>query len=127
MLLNPADVPSKKTGERQMKTLRVALLQLLPSAVQDNNLRKGLASVKRARAMGADIALFPEMWNCGYRIPEDEEELQSLAVSEDSDFVQAFRNIARFSGIAVGITFLEKTEGKPKNTVILFDREGENC
>ncbi|MBR6405712.1 MAG: carbon-nitrogen hydrolase family protein [Lachnospiraceae bacterium] len=107
-----------------MKTLCVALMQLMPSEKQDNNLRIGLASVKRARAMGADIALFPEMWNCGYRIPEDPEELNALAVTEESDFIEAFRNISRFSGIAVGITFLEKTEGKPKNTIILYDREG---
>ena len=108
-----------------MKTLRVALMQLMPSEKQDNNLRTGLASVKRARTMGADIALFPEMWNCGYRIPENPEELEALAISEESDFIEAFRNLAKFSGIAVGITFLEKTEGKPKNTIILFDKEGK--
>ncbi len=107
-----------------MKTLRVAFLQLMPSAVQDNNLRTGLGAVKRARQMGADIALFPEMWNTGYRIPEEKEELDALSITEDSDFVRAFRNIARFSGIAVGITFLEKTDGKPKNTIVLYDKDG---
>ena len=108
-----------------MKTLKVALLQLMPAKEQDNNLRKGLGFVKRAKAMGADIALFPEMWNTGYRIPEDEEALQALAIPENSDFIEAFQNIARFSEIAVGITFLEKTEGKPKNSMILFDKDGK--
>ena len=111
--------------EDSMKTLRVALLQLMPSDNQDNNLRMGLGAVKRARQMGADIALFPEMWNCGYRIPEDPEELQALSIEPDSDFVEAFQDLAKFSGIAVGITYLEKTDGKPKNTISLFDKNGQ--
>ncbi len=108
-----------------MKTLKVAMMQLMPQERQDDNLRKGLGSVKKAKAMGADIALFPEMWNCGYRIPEDEKALQALAITEDSDFIEAFQNLAKFAGIAVGITFLEKTEGKPKNSFVLFDKEGK--
>ena len=108
-----------------MKSLKIALLQLMPSTSQDENLKRGLGSVKRAKAMGADIALFPEMWNCGYRIPEDPEALSALSITEDSDFIEAFQNLSRFLGIAVGITFLEKTEGKPKNSMILFDREGK--
>ena len=108
-----------------MKNLNVAMLQLLPWGSLENNLRKGLGSVKRARAMGADIVLFPEMWSAGYRIPEDEAELQALAIAPDSDFIEAFQNLARFAGVAVAITFLEKTEEKPKNSMILFDRTGK--
>src|SRR5690348_13696862 len=46
---------------------RVALLQMTAcGADQDANLAKGEAFCRRARAWGADVALFPEMWNIGY-------------------------------------------------------------
>jgi predicted amidohydrolase len=50
-----------------MSVLRVALLQLAAEGVdQRANLAKGEAYCRRAREMGAEIALFPEMWNIGY-------------------------------------------------------------
>ena len=105
--------------------LRIALLQLLPGKVPDEQLDKGIEGCRKAKDMRADIALFPEMWNNGYVIPQDETELESLAVSEDSDFINSFRLIAEELKIAVGITFLEKHEPKPLNSMILFDRNGE--
>ena len=50
-----------------MSSLRVALLQLLAQgADQTANLAAGDAACRAAHAMGADLALFPEMWNIGY-------------------------------------------------------------
>lgn len=50
-----------------MQRLHVALLQMTSCGNdQAANLTKGEAFCRRARAMGADIALFPEMWNIGY-------------------------------------------------------------
>ena len=50
-----------------MTVLRVALLQLRAcGSDQDANLAKGVTFCRHARAMGADIALLPEMWNLGY-------------------------------------------------------------
>ena len=54
-----------------MKSLKVALLQIMPTGTQQGNLEKGTEYCRLAREMGADIALFPEMWNVGYCIPED--------------------------------------------------------
>ena len=51
-----------------MRPLRIALLQIAPCGTEAENLGKGLACCRRAKAMGADIALFPEMWSNGYRI-----------------------------------------------------------
>ena len=51
-----------------MEPLNIALLQLSPAGTLAGNLEKGLAACRRARALGADIALFPEMWSNGYRI-----------------------------------------------------------
>ncbi len=50
-----------------MATLTIALLQMSPCGYdQDAGLRKGEEFCRRAAVMGADIALFPEMWNIGY-------------------------------------------------------------
>lgn len=59
-----------------MNNLKVALLQLMPEDTLDGSLQKGLKYCIKAKEMGADIALFPEMWSVGYNIPEDIAELK---------------------------------------------------
>ena len=50
-----------------MSLLTIALLQMTShGSDQEANLAKGEIFCRRAREMGADIALFPEMWNIGY-------------------------------------------------------------
>ena len=90
-----------------MNLLKIALLQTAPCQTQEENLEKGIQACKKAREMGADIALFPEMWNNGYRIynrPFDEWKLE--AVPADGDFINAFARAAKELQMAVGITFL---------------------
>lgn len=104
--------------------LKVALLQLMPASSLKENRDKGISACVRAKEMGADIALFPEMWSSGYRIPEDVGALKNLAISDDSDFTCAFQSLAKKLDMAIGITFLEKFEPLPRNTIALFDRHG---
>lgn len=112
-----------------MKKLKIALLQIKPCDALAGNLEKGLEACKRAAELGADIALFPEMWNCGYTISENmsKAELDAISLSDDGKFVMAFSDFARENNIAVGITILEKTDFQPKNTLILFDRYGNKA
>lgn len=105
--------------------LRIALLQLLPGDTLEKQLETGIKACKRAKEMGADIALFPEMWSCGYDIPQDAEKLSGMAISSSSDFVQAFRKLASELKMAIGITYLEKHDPKPLNSVMFFDMEGK--
>ena len=58
-----------------MDSLKVALLQLMPEGSEIKNLRKGFEYCNKAKALDADIALFPEMWNIGYQISEDPDRL----------------------------------------------------
>lgn len=110
-----------------MKSLKVALLQLLPERTIEENQHKGLLYCRQSKSMGADIALFPEMWSIGYNMPEDIAGLRACAVSSDGDFVNSFRNLARELNMAIGITFLEKFDPSPRNTLCLFDRFGNNA
>lgn len=106
--------------------LKIALLQLLPGSTLEEQFQKGKTACEKAKALGADIALFPEMWSDGYSIPQDPDELKKLAVSSESDFVRGFGKLAAELQIAIGITFLEKNEPKPLNSVILYDRDGKS-
>lgn len=108
-----------------MKTINVALLQIIPGNTPEENLKRGMDACRKAKEKGADIALFPEMWNNGYSVPEDIKELKSKAVSDKSDFVLSFVRLAKELNMAVGITFLEAFEPLPRNTLVLFDRHGE--
>lgn len=108
------------------RTVKIALLQLLPEGGMDQQLEKGKAACLKAKDMGADIALFPEMWSTGYAIPQDLNELNAAAISKDGPFLNTFSKLARELQTAIGITFLEKNEGgKPFNSLILFDRNGD--
>lgn len=107
-----------------MESLKVALLQLFPEDTLDGNLQKGLHYCKKAKEMGADIALFPEMWSVGYHIPEDIHQLKETAIGLDSAFIMAFRALAKELQMAIGITFLEQFEPLPRNTFCLFNRDG---
>jgi N-carbamoylputrescine amidase len=152
-----------------MSTLSVALLQLTSHGYdQAANLEKGDRYCRRAAADGADIALFPELWNVGYQFevrgpdgtpvdasgdrdwapnlwkaPErwegvsrdgDErypgeraaiERWRAQAISSDGEFVAHFRHLAAELDMAIALTYLEKGEAGPRNTVSLIDRHGE--
>ena len=75
--------------------------------------------------MGADIALFPEMWSVGYNIPAEDSALNKNAVSFDNAFVKSFADLAKELNMAIGITYLEKYNPLPRNTLTLFDRFGK--
>ena len=104
--------------------MKLALLQLMPGKTWEENVQRGVTACREAKRRGADLALFPEMWSCGYDIPQDAETLRQRAVPSDGAFVQAFRDIAAQLDMAVAVTLLEQYEPSPRNTVILFDRHG---
>ena len=108
-----------------MNLLKIALLQIAPCGALDGNLEKGLDSCKQAKEMGADIALFPEMWSNGYDIYHQPLDcVKSAAISANGDFVHSFGNAAKELQMAIGITFLERYGDGIRNSLVLFDRFG---
>lgn len=106
--------------------IKIALLQIAPCKTLEENLEKGISYCRKARENGADIALFPEMWSNGYNIyGRPVEEWRAEAISVHSDFITAFGRLARELNMAIGITLLEKYENAPRNSLVLFDRSGE--
>ena len=107
--------------------LKIALLQLLPGDSIEKQFQKGKEACEKAKAMDADIALFPEMWSDGYAIPQDEMAINNLSITADDDFIQKFSRLAAELQMAIGITFLERHDPKPLNSIILFDRCGKEA
>ncbi len=111
--------------------LRVALLQMNSCGNDINaNLIKGEQFCRRASALGADIALFPEMWSVGYTFFDANENgarerWAAQAVARDDAFVKHFQNLARELNMAIALTYLERGEHAPRNSVSLMDRRGE--
>jgi len=110
-----------------VKDINIALLQLLPGDSLEENRRLGMDACREAKRLGADIALFPEMWSVGYEIPENPEALHASAITADSPFVQTFSGLAAELEMAIGITFLESYDPLPRNTLCLFDRFGRKA
>lgn len=109
-----------------MNEFRVALLQMLPASTQEENQKKGMEYCRRAKDMGADLALFPEMWNTGYTMDWDPVQMKKMAIKRDSLFVQSFQNLAKELDMAIGITYLEQYDPSPRNSFSLFDRFGSH-
>jgi N-carbamoylputrescine amidase len=114
-----------------MGIIKVALLQMFAAGYdQAANQAKGEQYCFLAKEFGADIALFPEMWNIGYALPdpaqpEQVERWQRHAIHRDSEFVASFKKLAKELDMAIAITYLEKWTGKPRNSLCLIDRHGE--
>ena len=109
-----------------MKALRLALLQIMPTGSLDGNLEKGMTYCKKAKALGADVVLFPEMWSNGYDIYTRSPEIwMKEAISIESEFINSFKDLAKELEMAIGITFLETWGNGPRNSVVLFDRHGQ--
>ena len=121
---------NQRIEDEDIGVLRIALIQPYSIKDQQENLDKGLAYCRKAKEGGADIVLFPELYNIGYRSidfgsKDAMTEWKKMAVPADGDFVNRFREIAEKLDIAVMITFLEETDGLPGNSAALFDRHGE--
>jgi len=120
--------------------LKVALVQKNPIAnCPKENLNLGLTYIQEAKALNADIVLFPELWSNGYAppykgafkdpfAPEFEKERVDWlneAIEEDSDYVKSFQRVAKELQIGVVITYLSKGKTAPENTALVIDTNGE--
>jgi len=136
--------------------IRVGLLQMAGCGPQKKDLQaKGEAYCRRAAAMGADIALFPETWYIGanhfvdpcwsneYEIwrgknqwgkaerhPDQEfqEQIQrwhAQAIGRDDPYITHFQRLAQELQMAIALTYLERWPRGPRNTVSLIDRHGK--
>ncbi len=111
-------------------TFTVALLQIAPfGSDQERNLAKGIQCCRDAKAVGADLAVFPELWNIGCTpCPLDEVGRQAWttsAISQSSYFFQHFVALARELSMNIALTYLEVHQPKPRNSVSIINAKGD--
>lgn len=116
--------------------MRIALLQLVSKGEdREANLTAGVEACREAQALGADLALFPEMWSIGYSFPNqslhdsapilEPSEFAAQAESPTGEWVDTFRELASELEMAIAVTYLEQTPTGSRNTMSLFDRSGD--
>lgn len=124
-----------------MQTLTVAMVQYncaVPDA--EMNTRTGLEFVRQAKALGADIVLFPECWITAYSFPNivesdlpedviehhpDFQAWYNAALDDDSPHIEAFRTAARELSIGVVITAFTRGAKRPQNSAFVINRKGD--
>ena len=120
--------------------INIALVQLNQIKLDiEKAITAGLSACKNAKENGADIVLFPEMWNIGYQPPfenawnnpdeaghgKDIEKWYNYAVDTNSDYIKAFQKCAMELKIAIAITYLKKADNKPQNAVAIINSNGD--
>jgi predicted amidohydrolase len=114
-----------------LTTITTALLQISAFGFdQVENKAKGIKFCRQAAELGADLALFPEMWNIGYTAYEPDrpgarQAWIDLAIDSQSEFVSAYQSLAAQLNIAIALTYLENLSGLLRNVVSLIDRHGD--
>ena len=133
------DIWHEKNPVLSDSIINVALLQIRPVGADiEANLKKGDESCRKAKAMGADIVLFPEMWSIGYsnfyltgidslqnKGSLSFEVWKAKAVDSGSDFIRHFQHLAAELNMAIVINYLEKWNGLPRNSSSLIDSKGK--
>lgn len=109
--------------------IRIGLVQYVsPGPNTALALEQGEKAVRAAAAEGADIVLFPEMWQIGYASCPEEEPARSQwlgrAIDEDDEFIAHFASLARELEVAVVMTYLQRWPVAPRNAAVLIDRTG---
>ncbi|HKN61587.1 MAG TPA: carbon-nitrogen hydrolase family protein [Candidatus Acidoferrales bacterium] len=109
---------------------KVALLQISSFGDdQGKNLAKGVQACREAKALGADLAVFPELWNIGAAPspldPEGRRRWTASAIDRKSNFFRTFAALAREQEMNIAVTYLEAHQPLPRNTVSILDRRGE--
>jgi predicted amidohydrolase len=107
----------------------VALLQIAPFGDdQDRNLGRGVEACLEAKELGADLAVFPELWNIGAAQapldPEGRRAWIASAINRNSSFFQTFASLARDVQMNIAVTYLETYRPLPRNTVSIINRQG---
>lgn len=105
--------------------VKIAAVQRSSAGSKEHNIDESLAFARRAarRMPDLDLVLFPEYNN--FMAPSPGESLK-YAETLDGPYVTAMRDLARELHCYVHTgSFSERVGNKVKNTILVFDREGE--
>jgi predicted amidohydrolase len=109
--------------------MRLALAQRRAAALSpEENLARGLEAVGLAREQGADLVVFPELWQIGYAACPEEPAARAawlrLAVAIDDPWLGRFRDEAARLRLAMVVTFLHRRDGGPASAAAVIGADG---
>ena|SRR5882672_5409596 len=92
----------------------VALLQISSFGNdQGKNLVRGVQACREAKVLGADLAVFPELWNIGATLapfdPEGRRRWIAAAIDQKSIFFQTFASLAQELQMNITVTIWKHT------------------
>jgi predicted amidohydrolase len=113
-----------------VSTFKIALVQTVSHGADPTRAtRLGEWACRQAAARGADLVLFPELWQLGYaacpRAADARDAWLAHATDVDGTFVGRFCALARELRVAVAITYLQRWPGGPRNAATVIDRHGD--
>jgi predicted amidohydrolase len=105
-----------------MMKFKVALIQSKVSMDKQKNIENAVDFIKLVSNEGADLAVFPEMFNCPY----DTSYFREYGEEEGGYCFEKMREAAREAGIYVVAGSMPELDGDHVyNTSYVFDRKGE--
>ena len=107
---------------------RVALLQIASLGNDSRkNLAKGLESCREAKALGADLAVFPELWSTGPCPANSAEQKKwvASAIDRSNSFFHDLSACARELAMNIAVTYLETAHPKPLNSAAVIRHDGK--
>ena len=105
--------------------MKVALVQMSMSADPAENLRKAVARVGEAKAVGADIVCLPELYRSPYFCQKEDARLFDLAEPIPGPSTEALGRAAKQAGVVVvAPVFERRAAGLYHNTAAIIDATG---
>lgn len=101
-------------------TICIAVVQHRYVGTLKQNTRDCLAAVDQAKALGADLVLFPECVLTGYRLPVTNED----ALPDDSVYIRRIADKAKSEKIGIVITAFTRGTARPRNSAFVIDKSG---
>jgi omega-amidase len=101
--------------------MKIALLQFdISWEDRIKNFNKVRSHAEEAKKEGADLLILPELFSTGYTMNSG-----SLAEDLSGETPSFLSGLAKDNKIHVLGSFIEKTDARPKNSAVIFDRNGK--
>jgi N-carbamoylputrescine amidase len=102
----------------------LALVQMAGTGTVEENLDRAMALAREAKAGGARLVCFPELFACPWFARVEDPAGLRFAEAIDGRTVQVARDVARDEGLVLLVSFFERAGDRYYNTAVLLGSDG---